>query len=288
MNIRIWFLAAISIALLACGDDKGGSGGGDGGNGDGDGGVLDDGGCTGLCTDAPPFGGMCTPGGPQCSDCIDNDGDGKIDGFDLECTGNLDNDENSFATGIPGDNKDAVNQDCFFDGNSGAGNDGCNIHVCCLLGAATVADCPIGANQYNPMQCPPPIGTGTLSQKCIDNCGKLTPPGCDCFGCCTECVPGSNPLMCFDILINPATSPGCNDTNLADPNVCKRCTKSTMCGGGDCGGATCVLCPGQDPSTLPSSCTGQTCPIGTTVCGAGGTCPTSTFCSNGCCIGVIQ
>jgi hypothetical protein len=46
-----------------------------------------------------------------------------------------DNDESSFATGIPGDNIDTVNQDCFFDGNSGGGDDGCDIHVCCLLGA---------------------------------------------------------------------------------------------------------------------------------------------------------
>ena len=35
----------------------------------------------------------------------------------------LDNDESSFATGIPGDNMDACKQDCFFDGNSGMGDD---------------------------------------------------------------------------------------------------------------------------------------------------------------------
>ena len=60
-------------------------------------------------------------GSPQCSDGIDNDGDGKIDYDDPECVGPLDNDESSFATGIPGDNMDACKQDCFFDGNSGAG-----------------------------------------------------------------------------------------------------------------------------------------------------------------------
>src|SRR5947207_6303314 len=64
-------------------------------------------------------------GTTQCSDGIDNDGDGKIDYADPECVGPLDNDESSFATGIPGDNIDACKQDCFFDGNSGMGDDGC-------------------------------------------------------------------------------------------------------------------------------------------------------------------
>ena len=285
MTIRTLFLAAITCALVACGHNAGTGTGNDGGDGDGGDG---DGGCTGLCTDAPPFSGMCTPGGTQCSDCIDNDGDGKIDGDDVECTGALDNDEGSFSTGIPGDNIDAVKQDCFFDGNSGAGDDRCNIHVCCLLGAHNKAECPIGANSYNVNDCPPPLGTTPLSPACIANCGHLTPPGCDCFGCCTECIPGTNPAQCYDIAINPTTSPGCNDTNIADPNVCKRCTKITTCGNTQCGGTTCVLCPGQDPSTLPTSCNGQQCPTGTTVCGANDSCPAATYCSNGCCIGVIQ
>ncbi len=37
---------------------------------------------------------------------MDNDGDGLVDGFDPECTGPFDDDEATFATGIPGDNKD--------------------------------------------------------------------------------------------------------------------------------------------------------------------------------------
>src|SRR6478735_10089040 len=53
-----------------------------------------------------PFAGTCTPGAAQCSNCIDDDGDMKIDGFDPECTGPLDNNEASFKTGIPGDNID--------------------------------------------------------------------------------------------------------------------------------------------------------------------------------------
>src|SRR5262245_1001278 len=62
----------------------------------------------------------------QCGDGIDNDNDGKIDYDDPECLGPADNDESSFADGIPGDNNtDACKQDCAFDGNSGMGDDLC-------------------------------------------------------------------------------------------------------------------------------------------------------------------
>jgi hypothetical protein len=280
--MKSWVLASIAIAVLvACNHhNPGGTGDPDGG---GSGSAAD------ASIDAWRFGGVCTPGGPACSNCIDDDGDGLIDGFDPECTGPLDNDEATFATGIPGDNKDPVEQDCFFDGDSGAGNDGCNIHVCCLLGAKTVQECPIGANRYNPAECPPPLGTGHLSQQCIDTCGKATPPGCDCFGCCTVCDPATSPTLCYDININIAVSPDCGPTTLADPTKCLRCTKNTECAGPPCGNQTCVLCPGQDPSDLPPSCNGtSTCPNGETACPTGSGCPDSTYCSNGCCIGVIQ
>jgi hypothetical protein len=277
--MRSWVLALITV-LVACGHHNNGGTDADGG-GSGSGSGAD------ASIDAFMFSGMCTPGGPACSNCIDDDGDGLIDGFDPECTGPLDNDEATFATGIPGDNKDPVEQDCFFDGDSGAGNDGCNVHVCCLLGAKTVQECPIGANRYNPNDCPPPLGTKPLSQQCIDVCGKLAPPGCDCFGCCTVCDPVSN--VCVDIDINPADSVGCGPTTLTDPTKCLRCTKNTMCGSAPCGGGTCVLCPGQDPSDLPPTCNGTNmCPNGETACPTGSECGMSTYCSNGCCIGVIQ
>jgi len=228
-------------------------------------------------------------GQPQCSDCIDNDNDGNIDTLDLECTMSLDNDEASFATGIPGDNIDAVLQDCFYDGNSGAGNDGCNIHVCCLLGATTVAQCPIGASQYNPANCPPPIGTTPLPQMCLDTCGKLTPPGCDCFGCCTICDPITN--VCVDVATNPNTSPGCTQLTFSDPAICHRCTKVPSCGHPTCGGATCILCPGQDRTNLPLPCMGlPVCPTGVPSCEDGAPCPAQTYCdlSSKCCLAIVQ
>lgn len=104
----------------------------------------------------------------QCANGIDDDGDGEIDGFDLECTGANDNDEGTFATGIPGDNSDPKWQDCFFDGDSGSGNDGCRYHTECLTGEKEESD----------PDC-------EVTQECIDYCLKRTPNGCDCFGCCT-------------------------------------------------------------------------------------------------------
>lgn len=266
---RVLLLVLLCIGLVACGDDGGsGDGTGDGG-GDGDAGT--DG------TPPPPPG--CVPTGPQCNNCIDDDADGQVDGQDIECTGALDNDESSFATDIPGDNMDIVNQDCFFDGNSGAGDDGCEIHVCCLLGAPDQASCPFGANQYDPATCDDP-----QSQLCQDTCGALTPPGCDCFGCCTVCDPVTN--NCYDIITNPATAPNCDATTISDPTACPRCTQVTDCGT-PCDPAGCVLCPGQTVDDLPPECTEQVCPGTSQVCGTEIPCPTGEFCTNGCCIAGI-
>src|SRR5262245_55117946 len=263
MTARHWLLGCIAaVALIACGHNGGNNGDGDGGTGGGD-----DGGGSGSGGGDGGFGGSCTPGGStECSDCIDNDGDGKVDGFDPQCSGPRDDREDSFATGIPGDNIDATWQDCFFDGNSGAGNDGCNQHVCCLL-QVTKANCPIKPTQYDQNACYQPFGNTPVPQKCIDVCSPLTTPGCDCFGCCTICQVGNDPSSCRDIIVNSAVSPTCTQTNITDPGPdgtdntgdepCKRCVKNPDCGNSGCGGATCVLCPGQDPSTLPPSCMGM-------------------------------
>jgi hypothetical protein len=180
-----------------------------------------------------------------------------------------------------------VNQDCFFDGDSGAGNDGCNIHVCCLLGATTKADCTIGANQFDPASC-----ATTVTTECIQKCGAVTPAGCDCFGCCTICD-SADPSVCRDVTINQVISPNCTAETLDDSTKCIACTKNTLCDGGSCntGPGTpdaCVLCPGQDPSTLPMECNGMTtCPNGEPTCTGDAMCPAGNYCSNGCCIGVI-
>jgi hypothetical protein len=128
---------------------------------------------------------------------------------------------------------------------------------------------------------------GTISQQCIDTCGKLVPPGCDCFGCCTICDPVTN--LCKDIEINPVVSPDCTPETLDDTAKCLTCTKNAECGTGACGGETCILCPGQDPSDLPDSCGGETqCPNGGQACAGDVDCPTTApFCASGCCIADI-
>jgi len=195
------------LALVGCG---GNSGDDDGGGGD-DGSVVD------VATDGPPIvppGCDPSPGAPECNNCIDDDVDGFIDGYDIECTSALDDDEGSFATGIPGDNQDGTWQDCFFDGNSGSGDDGCRFHTCCM---STPNDPACTAMNGGPC---------TATQECRDNCAPLTPGNCDCLGCCTFC----DGAGCVDIIVNPAIAPNCDGSVIHDANLCPVCIKSTSCG----------------------------------------------------------
>ena len=222
---------------------------------------------------------LCGDAGCVCSNGIDDDGDGLIDGFDPECTGPLDNDEGSFATGIPGDNRDPKWQDCFFDGNSGAGDDKCRYHTDCLTGDKPQSD----------PDC-------QLSDACIKFCAPRTPNGCDCFGCCTvQVAPGKT----VDIL----TGSSCSLADIDDEKACAPCVKTTECGN-TCG--RCELCPGKSIADLPADCSppsgsggatgaggsgdpggpGYTCDDGEQVCGPGlPGCSLGSYCSLGCCIG---
>jgi hypothetical protein len=263
---RTWLTLGVGLVLLApagCGDenvelDDFGSGGRDGGVDGGN-------------------GGPCTAGSAQCNDCRDNDNDGEIDGRDIECTGATDDDEGSFATGIPGDNTDQVKQDCFFDGDSGSGNDMCELHICCLLDLMGGA-CPeeLMPNQFDPDEC-------VVQAECTEFCSPLTPPGCDCFGCCTLC----DETGCFDVFTNPSVAPDCDETRLADSSACPACIKHGDCDV-SCEPDDCILCPGQTEGDLPPSCGGQVCPGGLTACPSGNECDNRSFCSNGCCISVVQ
>ena len=222
-------------------------------------------------------------GTTQCTNCRDDDGDGKVDSADPECTGSLDNSEASYATGIPGDNSDACKQDCFFDGNSGSGNDGCEWNFKCdplSPGANAARACPYDPNFRN---CP-----GPQSQRCIDFCQKYTPNGCDCFGCCTV----FNGTTSADVILTPQCSAG----NLANTTACPRCTKVTSCNN-TCD--PCEFCLGRPPLM---TCTpvvndggmpvdggpiiGQ-CPANIVPCVPspdGSSCAAGYFCLTGCCI----
>lgn len=231
---------------------------------------------------------MCGNAACQCNNGLDDDGDGVVDGFDVECTGALDDDESSFATGIPGDNRDPKWQDCFFDGNSGAGDDRCRYPTGCLTGELSQSD--------------PACAT---TEACRNNCAPLAPNGCDCFGCCAVQLPSGQSV---DILLQDS----CSLERIGDTQACPRCTQSASCGNA-CG--ECELCPGKTAADLPASCnpvpqmpagdpdgdpTGEpsdppaepaaptpTCD-GRTACAAQADCSSGEFCSLGCCLAVIH
>jgi hypothetical protein len=212
----------------------------------------------------------------ECSNGIDDDGDGQTDGFDIECQGPLDNDEGSFATGIPGDNKDESWVDCFFDGDSGSGNDGCKYPFDCLTGDL----------DPNSTDC-----EGAVSEACLNYCGPRTPNGCDCFGCCTIQLEGGETV---DIL----TKQGCSLDDIDNEDLCLRCTKTDTCEN-TCG--ECELCPGKTVDDLPESCQPDppaggstsdpppdyTCE-GAQVCSDTLPCSVGDYCSLGCCIPVVK
>jgi hypothetical protein len=233
---------------------------------------------------------LCGSGPCACSNGKDDDMDGVSDLADPECVSSWDNDEGSFATGIPGDNRDEACQDCFFDGNSGSGNDGCYLPTSCLSK---------GDNSSGHGRC----SSCEQSAKCTNFCKPYTPNGCDCFGCCTVRLgDGKN--------VSVMLGNGCNiDGN--NVTGCSACVPNDSCRN-ECG--KCELCPGKTVADLPDECfqsppgggdagtssgdagTGSdagtseppppvyTCEDGATVCGAGlPSCGTGYSCEFGCC-----
>jgi hypothetical protein len=208
---------------------------------------------------------------PQCANCIDDDGDGFVDGADPECAGPLDNDEKTFGTGIPGDNQDSCKQDCFFDGNSGQGDDGCEWNLKCDP-LVTSGECTYDPNFKN---CPE-----TQKAQCIDKCAKRAPNGCDCFGCCNVPLPGGGSK---DVRLVGT----CSIADIDDPVKCPPCTPVSDCSN-PCD--RCELCVGK--TSIPADCappdggTGQTCSTGP-ACNTTTPCPAGSYCVTGCCVGTI-
>jgi hypothetical protein len=211
---------------------------------------------------------------PQCANCIDDDGDGLIDGADFECAGPLDNDEATFGTGISGDNMDACKQDCFFDGNSGQGDDRCEWNLKCDPKVTT------GACTYDPnfKNCP-----ATQRDECVSKCSKLAPNGCDCFGCCNVQLPGGGSK---DVRLVGT----CSMADIDDPVKCPPCTPVAGCQN-PCD--RCELCVGK--TSIPADCatsssdggTGQTCSVGQP-CNADLPCPGGSYCLTGCCVPIVK
>jgi hypothetical protein len=220
-------------------------------------------------------------GTAQCSNGIDDDNDGLPDYLDPECVGPLDDDESSFATGIPGDNIDACKQDCFFDGNSGMGDDGCDWQLKCDP-LTNNAKCPYDKD-YADKHTTECSFSASQSQTCVDRCRPLVPNGCDCFGCCA--IPGlTTPIR---------IAAGCTAADFDNPDKCPPCTQVTQCAN-PC--ERCEICVGKP--TLPADCAGdggtpvQTCENGWKPCGPGtatpaDACPENYGCVTGCCTPII-
>jgi hypothetical protein len=205
---------------------------------------------------------MCGSLPCECSNRADDDGDALVDGFDAECTSPFDDDESSFATDIPGDVRDRRCQDCFFDGNSGSGDDGCRIASSCSADGTTSS--ATGS-----------CDTCESTVRCTDSCLGRTPNGCDCFGCCTVHRPGVDPISVYLV-------PGCSLADADNPEACPRCVQRPDCLN-PCG--PCELCAGRPLADLPAECmAAYECEDGEQVCTVASGCPPGYSCQLGCCL----
>jgi hypothetical protein len=237
------------------------------------------GGCGNFCQVA-----TCQGKVYACGDCIDNDGDCKPDSADGQCLGPCDNTEDSFYGGIAGQNNSPCKSDCYFDQDTGAGNDDCYwSHKCDPLSVAP--NYPPEGSQcaYNPNASiagyPGTCAQAfqTQSAACAGYCGPLTPNGCDCFGCCA--IPGA-PTTVWLGSENPSGVGSCNINTVNDPTKCKPCTQVAACLN------TCDKCEVCIGKPLDPSCIEQTCPAGVQKCGQAGQlpCPAGYSCITGCCV----
>ncbi len=272
-------LSCVTAAIVACNDsattgsDDLAVGNGDdlsvGGPGDGSAGGQDlsqvpdgavvipnpDGGGSKLC-----FPARCAGKEYACGNCKDDDNDGRFDTDDPECLGPCDNSENGLDPAIPGGNSAKCKMDCYFDGDTGAGNDNCYWDHGCDPNTLNGKPSPEDSCPYNPgMNLSGSTLTCTTAQTmqsnvCLNYCKPLTPNGCDCFGCCflgpqaKMNVDGSKTgiwLGSYDA----AGTPTCNMNTLGDPAKCHVCKMVTSCEKG-CG--RCQLCIGKD--TIPADC----------------------------------
>lgn len=192
----------------------------------------------------------------QCGDTLDNDGDGLIDSQDPDCLGPCDNTEDGYYGGIPGQPGPPCEVDCYWDSNSGSGDDDCYWSHQCDPNEAMPPGHPEPQNK-----CPynldanlsgTPLGCSDLysaqSNVCASVCGPLTPNGCDCFGCC-ELPAGSGKYVWLGSEDEATGMGSCFADVIDDPTKCEPCEPVAGCLN-DCD--TCELCIGKD--TLPPEC----------------------------------
>jgi hypothetical protein len=207
----------------------------------------------------------------QCGNCLDDDTDLGIDSGDTQCLGPCDNNETGFNTEIPGGNAAPCKQDCYFDQDSGDGNDDCKWnHLCDELEPLELNPCDYDLTCED---CECDAWLAAQSETCLDLCLPLVPNGCDCFGCCQLGGTGEHVFI---------GSPGCSLDSIAS---CTPCTFVPSCYN-DCG--RCEICLGK--TELPPDCyPSDRCPPGIQACGLPGDppCPEGFYCITGCCQPVL-
>lgn len=215
-----------------------------------------------------------------CGDCEDNDQDGAVDAADPGCTGPCDDTEDVFAGMLPGQNHAPCRHDCYFDADSGDGNDGCRWTLACDPLEPAGDECPYDpAAGIGAESCSELVAAG-VSAQCLDTCQRLTPNGCDCFGCCRVGTLG-RPVW--------IGAEGCSPETLEDSALCPPCTQVEGCLN-PC--EQCELCVGK--VALPPECLdsggeapgSQQCPESFPPCGLLGQepCDRVSYCVTGCCV----
>lgn len=221
-----------------------------------------------------------------CGNCFDDDGDGLVDMDDPDCLGPCHNAEDTFYGSIPGQNHAPCIQDCYFDHDTGSGNDDCVWSHACDMRLPEGDRCP-----YDPTVLLSQESCGQLEvsqpQQCKDVCGPLVPNGCDCFGCCE--IPGA-PTPVWLGSVDEFFNGTCNLETVGNPALCKPCTLVDGCFN-PCD--SCELCVGKRdlPPGCPahvdgSACTPPVCPNGEQACGVDclEPCPSGQSCITGCCV----
>jgi hypothetical protein len=246
----------------------------------------------------------------QCGNCVDDDGDGFMDDMDPDCLSPCDNNEAGFFTKIPGGSwtGGSCGIDCYYDQDSGGGNDQCYWNLSCDPKSKAPNYPPSGDSSCVcksgnggtladggtwPCQASTP-GTNktcaelyeTQTEVCEKFCGPLTPNGCDCFGCCE--LPAHSGSYVWIGSYDKATKTGtCTLDKMGDPTACRPCTPVAACLN-TC--EKCELCLGKTEEDLLKLCpppppdagaggspgSGGTPGSG----GSGGGCPTP-FCPGG-------
>jgi len=191
-------------------------------------------------------------GAQQCADCLDNDGDGRVDWRDPECLGPCDNTEGTgLDNGVGGTSGNSCGVDCYFDYGNGPGWDNCMWdHRCDPLSPEAICAYDQNfVNAHGARDCP-----AEQSQTCSITCKPITPNGCDCFGCCTfpalaTAGPGGSVGYVWIGNLDDDNVSTCTLENLTDTAACPPCTPVGNCLN-EC--AHCEICIGKP--TLPADC----------------------------------